>query len=103
MAHEDENPPPGYNGATTIRSGKSWGAKDSLRRSLNKDVAVGGEGSPLLGSGSGSVVDDDGEDNNENRDVPEPEWEGLADFAGLPWWRKPSVSTCSVYHQSNDH
>jgi hypothetical protein len=92
MAHENESPPPEYDGATRQTS---WGARNSLRKSLKKDVPiVDGEASPLLGSGS---TDDDEQDDNERRDEVEPEWEGMVDFQSLPWWRRPSVSTTFIH------
>jgi hypothetical protein len=69
-----------------------WGAKDSLKRNASLRKKNGGtsdENEPLLGSGSGS-----GSGSDENGSVEELEWDGLADFEGLPWWRTPSVS-CS--------
>ncbi|TVY52437.1 putative membrane protein [Lachnellula cervina] len=83
------------------RNGKTpeenWGAKDSLKRSASlrktKGTSDDNEVTPLLGSGnrssgsgnaSGSGSDDIGS-------ATELGWEGLADFEGLPWWRKPSV------------
>jgi hypothetical protein len=91
MAHEDDSPPPEYDGATKQMS---WSARNSLRKSLNIDAPiVDGEASPLLGSSS---TDDDDEQDHERRDEEEPVWEGMADFESLPWWRRPSVSTTDL-------
>lgn len=68
---------------------KGWGASDSLRRNVGLGKSTSAEDAPLLGNGSGSGSDPNGS-------VTELEWEGLADFEGLPWWRKPSVSRLTV-------
>jgi hypothetical protein len=70
------------NGGRT--GGENWGAKDSLRRNAEIYKGADDEVTPLLASG-GSEEDD-------NDDRRSTEWEGHADFDGLPWWRKPSVS-----------
>jgi len=89
MVHEDQSPPPEYDGDT---SQQSWGAKRSLQRSLKAEPLDEGEAAPLLANSSG----DDGEG---RRDEEEPEWEGMADFQNLPWWRTPSVSIdLSCFH-----
>jgi len=78
-----------------------WGAQDSLKRnaSLRKTKGTGddNEATPLLGngnggSGSGSGSNGGGSGLVDNGSATELEWDGLADFEGLPWWRKPSVS-----------
>ena len=58
--------------------GLPWGAVDSLRR-LSADGAS--EQTPLLGNG--------GTTDTRKASV----WEGEADFEGVVWWRKPSVSS----------
>ena len=65
--------------------GENWGARDSLRRNAELYKGADDEVTPLLASG-GSEEDDNG-------DRRSTEWEGHADFEGLPWWRKPSVSS----------
>ncbi|KAH8667479.1 major facilitator superfamily domain-containing protein [Tricladium varicosporioides] len=64
---------------------KGWGANDSLKRNAGLNESTSAEDEPLLGNGSGNSSDP-------NESVTELEWEGLADFEGLPWWRKPSVT-----------
>ncbi|CAG8958592.1 hypothetical protein HYFRA_00009909 [Hymenoscyphus fraxineus] len=89
MAQEDENLP-AYADST---GGDSWGAQDSLRRSLRKGKGISTEVSPLLSSGSGrgdSDSDNEGDEEVEGN-TRVLEWEGQADFDGVPWWRKPSV------------
>ncbi len=65
-----------------------WGAKNSLRSlaGLDKKLARG-ETTPLLGNGSGSDSD-----NGNNGDSSSLVWQGDADFEGLSWRKKPSVS-----------
>jgi hypothetical protein len=74
---------PKRNGGKT--AGENWGAKDSLRRNAELYKTADDEVTPLLASG-----DREEEDNDDRRST---EWEGHADFDGLPWWRKPSVSS----------
>lgn len=96
MAQGDESPP----GYSNKPGGESWGAQDSLRRSLRKGKGGGdSEGAPLLGSGSGSGRESINEDDAEAEESREHEWEGQGDFDGAPWWRTPSVSsscTCTT-------
>lgn len=95
MAQKDESLPAYSNKS----GGESWGAQDSLRRSLRKGKGGNSEGSPLLGSGSGSRSESVNEDDAEAEESREHEWEGQGDFDGVPWWRKPSVSyscTCTT-------
>ena len=72
--------------------GENWGARDSLRRNAELYKGADDEVTPLLASG-GSEEDDNG-------DRRSTEWEGHADFEGLPWWRKPSVS---LFYNSCEH
>jgi len=50
------------------------------------------EDAPLLSSSRHDYgsVDDDWDNNRED------EWAGNADFQGLPWWKRPSVSVQGV-------
>ncbi|TVY30343.1 putative membrane protein [Lachnellula hyalina] len=86
------------------RNGKTpeehWGAQDSLKRnaSLRKTKGTGddNEATPLLGNGNGGSGSGSGSNgvrsgSVDNGSSTELEWDGLADFEGLPWWRKPSV------------
>lgn len=67
--------------------GEYWGAANSLRRNAGMPKSTDGESSPLLGNGSGS-----GSDAEHIRDSNDFQWEGSADFDGLTWWTRPSVS-----------
>jgi hypothetical protein len=67
-------------------SGENWGAKTSLRRNAELYKDADDEVTPLLASGSGSSNTDYNDDRRSS------EWEGHADFEGVKWWRKPSVS-----------
>ncbi len=64
--------------------GDTWGARDSLRRNAGLDKKTDDESTPLLGSGEAT-------ESREGR-IGEGEWEGYADFTGLPFWKTPSVS-----------
>jgi hypothetical protein len=66
------------------QAGKDWGAQDSLRRNAGLNKGVNDEVTPLLGSGSASG--DSGDGNGQTG------WSGHADFEGLTWWQRPSVS-----------
>jgi hypothetical protein len=70
-----------------------WGAKHSLRRNAGLDKIATTEATPLLGSGSGS---ESGSSQADNEERTETEWAGHADFEGLTWWHKPSVSIPTV-------
>lgn len=96
MAAQEDESLPTYSNKS---GGESWGAQDSLRRSLRNGKGGGEtEGSPLLGSGSGSRRGSDDED-GEVEESGGHEWEGQGDFDGVAWWRKPSVSySCTLYH-----
>lgn len=59
-----------------------WDAVGSLKRHAKRPDD---EVTPLLAGGSGSS--DDGATAPQER-----EWQGLADFEGLKWWHRPSVS-----------
>lgn len=66
-----------------------WGAKNSLRRHAGLDRKQGdSEVTPLLASGSGSSTSG----STVREDGGAPQWEGHADFEGLSWRHKPSVS-----------
>lgn len=70
---------------------ETWGAKSSLKKLRNQDRKINTDGAsdevtPLLSDGSG------GSGSDVNGSIRELEWEGLRDFEGVPWWRKPSVS-----------
>ena len=51
------------------------------------------ESSPLLdGAGAGPGDESGGEGGTHGTSSPpKPAWEGVADFEGLPWYRRPSV------------
>ena len=62
---------------------RPWGAQNSLRRNARlKTKAAGDEVTPLLGDGGSPSLDE--------RETVD-EWEGANDFAGVPWWKTPSV------------
>ncbi|KAG9237981.1 major facilitator superfamily domain-containing protein [Amylocarpus encephaloides] len=88
MSDSNNTAPPVYDGDSTGGS-RLWGAKDSLRRTLHPDADDEVESAPLLGDDPGSV-DDDGDDEG-NGSIQDVEWEGMADFIGVLWWRRPSV------------
>ncbi len=77
----DVMPPQRSNGP---HGGDNWGARDSLRRNVRVDKKTDHESTPLLGGG-------DGTESREGR-IEAAEWEGYADFTGLPFWKTPSVS-----------
>lgn len=53
-----------------------------------EDPAEGSsENSPLLGFEAPDIEDENGINETQSR------WEGYKDFEGLPWWRRPSVSS----------
>lgn len=62
----------------------SWGAEDSLRR-LDRSS----EQTPLLNNGLNSDASADGRKPSV--------WEGEADFEGVVWWKKPSVSITKYF------
>lgn len=85
--HEHEGASPIHNGRAPE---ENWGAQNSLRRNAGmrrKKLTDNDEGAPLLGNGNGNDSGISGSD-----ETGSIEWEGLADFDGLPWWRRPSVS-----------
>ncbi|TVY55338.1 putative membrane protein, partial [Lachnellula suecica] len=88
MANEHESNVHEHNGR---RPEEHWGARNSLKRnaSLRSKKGTSDENTPLLGSG-GSSGRENGSD--ENGSVTALEWDGLAEFQGLPWWRTPSVN-----------
>jgi hypothetical protein len=65
--------------------GEYWGAANSLRRNAGIPKSTNGESSPLLGNESRSDAED-------NRTSNALYWEGQADFEGLTWRHRPSVS-----------
>lgn len=68
-----------------------WGARNSLRRHAGLDKIQGdSEVTPLLASGSSASGSNGQGDGDGNGDAPQ--WEGHADFEGLNWRHKPSVS-----------
>lgn len=60
-------------------SAVNWGAADSLRNATRSADEI----TPLLDN---NTSEDDGKRSGE------PEWEGFAEFEGLSWWHRPSVS-----------
>lgn len=66
---------------------RNWGAEDSLRGNLPSLDRNVDEATPLLGNGAASGIN-----SADNGHTTEVEWEGYADFEGLSWWRRPSVS-----------
>ncbi|RDL36224.1 MFS general substrate transporter [Venustampulla echinocandica] len=91
MDGASEPPSGGASDGNTLTRGRSWGAKGSLRKNVALDGSADGEGSPLLGDGARSVTGSSRTSSDEDGSVRELEWEGLADFVGLPWWQKPSI------------
>lgn len=85
--------------ADTVRGGSNgdtdtgkdiWGAKNSLRRHAGLDKKQrDSEVTPLLASGSSAS---DSTNNGRGDGGEESDWEGHADFEGLNWRHKPSVS-----------
>ena len=60
----------------------NWDAMGSLKRNAKRPDD---EVRPLLGNAR-----DSSEDSGDTSQ--EPQWEGFADFEGLTWWYRPSVS-----------
>ncbi|KAH7328137.1 major facilitator superfamily domain-containing protein [Stachybotrys elegans] len=58
-------------------------ATDGLAGSSVRELRQDAESSPLLGAGA------DGDESPQ--DSVRVQWNGMEDFEGLPWWRKPSV------------
>ncbi len=73
----------------------NWGAEDSRNNLPSLDRKVD-EATPLLANGGSSGINSavDGH-------TIEVEWEGYADFEGLSWWRRPSVSWTFSYPNSD--
>jgi hypothetical protein len=84
MASAHENDGAGPLRQRTERFGATQGnlrALDEVRRSAK---GPSDEASPLLGQSGGSSGDG-------TNGPAVPEWEGKADYDGLPWWQRPSV------------
>lgn len=64
------------------QTGGHWDAVGSLKRNAKRPSD---EVTPLLDNGRGSSAD-------RGNGPQEPPWEGAADFEGLTWLHKPSVS-----------
>lgn len=60
----------------------NWNAVGSLKRNTKRPDD---EVTPLLGNSDGSSE-------NGGNGPTVPEWEGNADYEGLTWWHRPSVS-----------
>jgi len=90
MDNENENGGITHRHSNEQNGTEGWGARDSLRRNFRRVTKTQDEVTPLLGSGSGSSSEDGG-----NR---EAEWEGYADYVGLSFWKKPTVSLCTRYY-----
>lgn len=71
-------------------NGAGWSAVDSLRRNAGLNKMAEDEVTPLLSSGGSSSEEND---DNARRDS---EWDGNADFEGLAWRQRPSVSCNQV-------
>jgi hypothetical protein len=75
-----------YDGEGHVRQERSgsgnWDAVGSLKRNAKRPDD---EVTPLLANGGDSSEDAE-------NGVAQPEWEGFADFEGLTWWYRPSVS-----------
>ena len=80
--------PPTQRGDTG--AGQSQDPSEPGRRHDDAPNDADNEATPLLDNGHGA-----------SGDVPtgstEHEWEGMADFKGLRWWKTPSVR-CSLYN-----
>lgn len=57
------------------------------------------EDAPLLRA---SGDDDYGSAHGDERNDSEEEWDGDADFRGLPWWKRPSVGALRLAHHNDD-
>lgn len=78
--YEEEGPLRGQGQAGS--DSEHWDAIGSLKRNAKRPDD---ELTPLLGNSGGSS------ENSENGPTI-PEWEGNADYEGLTWWYRPSVS-----------
>ena len=82
--HDYDQREPLRNGTEQVGSDNgNWDAVGSLKRNAKRPAD---EVTPLLGNNAGSS-----EDGGIEATVPE-EWEGNADYDGLTWWHRPSVS-----------
>lgn len=77
--------------ARANRSSRIRGQSNKSGRAANvKDV---GEESPLLGRSRDNSSSSRGTGESDD----EAEWFGYAELRGLPWWKKPSVCTTSLW------
>ena len=86
-SHGEETDLDGRNrGQTTWANGDGPELQVLSPRSIVNDDYTDSEGSPLLGNEHGSAQGDSGNSSSEH------DWVGSADYEGLTWRHRPSVS-----------